>query len=192
MRPVAPAALGSLALAMALAGCGGRTAVPEEPTVAPTASSTPTDPASAPVASFLRFATGDASGKEVPWGDEVVLSIERTPVARLDAATAGTRRVWRGCVRRTATVEARSCPIDVLLAIADRDRRASPVVIEPDPPRAVVGCARYEPPRSRDDETMLWLRPPQDRRDCVSDMAVAVTVSSSGRIVAVDFALSSP
>lgn len=128
----------------------------------------------------------------MPWGDEVVLSIERTAFTRLDAANAGVRALWSGCVRRTATVEARSCPVDVLGAIADRDRPASPVLIEDEPPRGVVGCARYEPPRARDDENVLWLRPPPDRRDCVSDMAVAVTVSAGGKIEAVDLALSSP
>lgn len=195
-------ALPSLALAALLVGCGAEAPGPRDPAGGTAGTEqhggssrapAPAPPrASSPTDAFLRYATGTGPGTGVPWARTVAFSIEGTLVSRLDPAAASTRTAWGGCVADAATTEGRGCPVDALLAIADRDRETSPVVVETSPPGPLLGCVRYEPPRTEPDETVQWLRPPQDLRDCFSDMAVAVTVSATGRIVAVDLALSGP
>lgn len=200
-------ALPLLALATLLVGCGADTPAPPDPPAAtPTAagdtgagqgsdSPSPQSPAPrtpSPADAFLQYATGAGPGTDVPWAEEVAYSIEGTIVTRLDPAAASTRPAWDGCVADTATVEGRGCPVNVLLAIADRDRKAAPVLVETTQPGPVLSCVRHEPPSTEADETVQWLRPPDDLRDCFSDMAVAVTASATGEIVAVDLALSGP
>lgn len=179
-------ALGSFLLALLLSACGP---APGEPT-APTPDAVP-----APARAFLDFASG-ADPAAVPWAARVVYSVEGQVARTLSPTTASSRRSWRVCPRGTATLEGRSCPVDVLRLLAVADRGSPGVVLERHPPRGGLGCTRYVDPTATDpageDRTTFWLRPPEDRRSCFEDLAVAVPVSAAGRVVAVDLAVSGP
>ena len=192
-----PVVVGGL---LALSGCGGESVPSTEPPPSPSASGTPAPaPTQTPVPAtvlrtveeFLEFANGTRSGAEVPWGEQVAYSIAGEPLLTLDPRTAPRRRAWDACPTGSATYEGRDCPVNVLRTLAFPAQEGSTVVIEDQAPGRVLGCSYYTAP-SAEAATTVWLRPSADRRDCFTDMAVAVSVSADGRIVAVDLALSGP
>lgn len=168
----------ALALAPALAACeSGETAEPREKSPAMTATE-----------AFSTYARGGQVA--VPWADTVAYRISGTQVARLDPGFADRRESWDGCPPEAMTYEGRDCPVSPLSTIAALNRDGADVVFETEAP-PTVGCNRYQS-ASAAKATIVWIRPPEDRRDCFSDFAVAVSLDRGGRVVSVDLALSGP
>ena len=138
--------------------------------------------------SFTTYAEGGRA--DVPWADAVTYSIGGTKVARFDPDFADRHETWDGCPSGTMTYEGRDCPVSPLRTIALLHREGGEVVYETEAP-TIVGCNRYHSAPA-EHATTIWLRPTEQRRDCFSDFAVAVSLGRSGRVVAVDLALSGP
>lgn len=184
-----------LALPLAIAACGsGGTAVPMtastntagslsrslSPAEPPESFSKPPELTAAE--SFTTYAEGGRA--DVPWADPVTYSIEGAQVARFDAAFADRRQTWEGCPTDTMTYEGRDCPVSPLRTIALLSRDGGEVPL-------TVGCNRYQP-AGAEHATTIWIRPTEQRRDCFSDFAVAVSLDRHGRVVSFDLALSGP
>jgi len=138
--------------------------------------------------SFTTYA--EVGRADVPWADTVTYSIEGTTVARFDAAFADRRQTWDGCPPDTMTYEGRDCPVSPRRTIALLSRDGGEVVYETEVP-PTVGCNRYQSVGA-EHATTIWIRPAEQRRDCFSDFAVAVSLDRHGRIVSVDLTLSGP
>lgn len=179
IKTVTVAALAILAATTMGAACSSGSEVDREPDAVPAA-----------VREFGSFAVDGRSA--VSWADVVTFGIEGQPVARLDAARADRRAAWQGCPSgATTTYEGRDCPVSPLRAIRLLVREGGALVFETEAPD-VVGCNRYEAPASGQGRTTAWIRPDVENRDCFSDFAIAVALDSTGRIAAVDLAMSGP
>ena len=195
----ASGALGSLALTLVLAACGvpdGNARPPLSATATDHGSATPELPVPAGrnedtgmtvAEAFTRYA--ESGRGEVPWATVVRCRIGGEQVARLDPDTADRPEAWEGCLRKTTTYEGRECPVSPLRTIAGLDRTGGEVVYDSRPPE-FVGCNRY--PASMRTTRSIWVRPDEGHRDCFSDFAVTLSLNESGRLVAVDLALSGP
>lgn len=146
------------------------------------------EPTTAAAEAFTRFSEGGR--RAVPWAETVIYRIRGTQVARFGPDDADRRQSWDGCPSETTSYEGRDCPISPLRTIALAGRDGGGVVYEMDAPPG-VGCSDYRMARVETEAT-VWIRPNAQRRDCFSDFAVAVSLDRSGRIVAVDIALSGP
>jgi hypothetical protein len=138
--------------------------------------------------SFTTYADGGRA--DVPWADTVTYRIGGTQVARFGPVSADRRRTWDDCPTETMTYEGRDCPVSPLRTIALLLRDGAEVVHETEAP-PTVGCNGYQA-AGAEHATTLWVRPSEQRRDCFSDFAVAVSLDRSGRVVSVDLALSGP
>ncbi|MEJ7832539.1 MAG: hypothetical protein WKF79_06460 [Nocardioides sp.] len=198
----ATTALAAVMLALGSTACGvdaGRetaspTTTPE--TTSETSPSSWENPSESPseslgvgaVEAFTAYAEGGRP--EVPWADVVTYSITGERVARFASGAADRRGTWEGCPARTTTYEGRDCPVSPLGTIAMLAREGGQVVYESAPPR-IVGCNRYRAPLD-DATTTIWIRPDEQHRDCFSDFALTLSLDRSGRVAAVDLALSGP
>jgi len=173
-------------VALLAAGCGSSSV---EPAPGP-AATIATDRASAAAAAFVEYAAGGDPGV-VPWAASVHLSIQGEPIAVLDGDRAIPRRSWRGCPADRATVEGVTCPLSPLPTIRWHVVEGFGIVLESSPPDT-VGCNRYIAPPTGGGVDTTWIRPDPAHRNCVTDVAVAVTVDDTGEVTAVDLFLSGP
>lgn len=172
----------ALALAFGAAACGS------DGTLEPAGNEAPASPGLPAAEASTTYAVGGPS--DVPWSDAVTYRIRGEKVARFDAESADRRKTWDGCPKGTATYEGRDCPVSPLNTLALLLEDGGEVVYEAAAPKT-VGCNRYRP-AAVEAEATVWIRPPRELRDCFSDFSVALSLDTSGRIVAVDFLLSGP
>lgn len=173
--------------ALLATGCGSSTLGSTNGSAGPTAHR---DTSDAAAAAFVAYAAG-GEPDAVPWAGTVRLSIQGEPVAELDGGRANQRRSWRGCPADRATIDGATCPLSPLRTIRWHEDEGLGIVLESSPPDT-VGCNRYIAPPTGGGVDTTWIRPDPAHRNCVTDVAVAVTVDDTGEVTAVDLFLSSP
>jgi hypothetical protein len=180
MMRAATATIASAFALACIAGCGTAPDIQAQSAPRSTASR-------AAAAAFVTFATGRPD--RVPWAEAVTYSIAGHRIGTFHPGRS-VASALRACPAGDAEIEGRSCPVSPLDAVRRFGFTAATGSTLPDH----VGCNRYDvsqvPSALR--AAFAVIRPPQEKRDCAGDFAVALFLDKDGSVAWIDYTLSGP